>query len=112
MNEIYEAGTRSTWAITQGDSYGKDISSADVPTFGATWSGSWAISQEIGGTPILSGSLTKSDDTTQMLCRITKVQTATILPGEWYLFIRVDNSADGFSKEILRESLTVHEGTI
>lgn len=110
--DIYEQGTRSAWAITQGDSYGKDISSSDVPLFGSTWSGTWAVAETPGGDDIISGSLTKSDDSTEMLCRISSDQTLSLSPGVWYLFIRVSNSADGFSKEILREELTVHIRTV
>lgn len=112
MTTIYEAGTRSTGSITQGDAYGKDLSNATISTFGPEWinSGScWYIVSTPGGNPVCQGLLTLSDDGSELLCRITDEDTSVLSPGVWYLVIRVNNTSDGFTKQVLLEELTVHQ---
>lgn len=93
--------------IVQGDSYWKDFSSPDVSSFDANWTGSWAITQSIGGTVLASGTLSKSTDLKKFYLRVPPAATAALPVGSYYLIVQIDNTVLGYRKEVQQELFSI-----
>jgi hypothetical protein len=91
----------------QGDSYGHDFTSPDIPIFDADWSGKWSIVSSLGKTALLHGTLAKSTDLSMLMLRIRPGQTDAVPVGTYQLVVQVDNPALEFRKEILQNSFKV-----
>ena len=98
----------------QGSSFAYDFTCDDITTFDTGWTGQWAIVKSLDDvsdgndiTPLASGSLTKSDDSTAMQLRITPTDTSSIPVGYYYLVVQVSNTSINFSDEIMQDQFEI-----
>lgn len=92
----------ATIKVYQGDSFGKDYYSDQVPDFSVpTWTGSWAINAALGdGIALASGPLEVSTDHLSMQLRILPGDNEVLEPGAYVLTVEISNADIGFKKEV------------
>jgi hypothetical protein len=88
----------ATIKVYQGDSFGKDYYSAEVPNFSLGWIGDWVINDSVG-VMVSSGDLSVSADFAAMQLRIPPASNE-IPVGEYMLVVQVQNDGMEFKKEI------------
>lgn len=95
----------------QGDSIWVDVTGDALNTVDsvwANWTGSWAIVSTIGGTPLLSGAMTKDATTIgKFYIRIGTTAAATLTVGNYFLVVQVDNTTVDYRQEIVHEKITI-----
>jgi len=95
----------------QGDSLWVDVTGSAMTTVDATWAnwtGTWAIVPAIGGTPELSGTMTKdATEIGKFYVRIGASQMAILAVGTHYLVCQVTNSTVDYVQEVVQEKLTI-----
>ena len=95
----------------QGDSIWVDITGDALDTVDsvwANWTGSWAIVSTLGGTPLLSGAMTKDATTIgKFYIRIGTTAAATLTVGNYFLVVQVDNTTVDYRQEILQAQLRI-----
>lgn len=92
--------------ITQGDSYWKDFSSKKVPTFDASWAGTWGIVDSTGAV-VATGVMAKSTDSTKLELRVNPEDTEPLTPKDYTLVVKIFNPNIKYKKEVSRESITI-----
>lgn len=93
--------------IVAGDSIARDVSSTTVTNF-TGWTGTWAVLPAIGGTPIKTGAMTISTDTTRMECRIPPYDGVDALPaGKVWLELQVSNTTLAFRRTLPQEQIQI-----
>ena len=96
------------YTITQGASFFRSFSETDI-TFDDTWSGVWAILDNVGGTVIEQGTLTESTDSLKLLLRIKDTDTDDIPVGNYVLVVEISNSVTGYSSEVIRDLFIIQK---
>ena len=94
----------------QGDSLWVDVTGDAMDTVDsvwANWTGSWAIASVVGGTPLLSGSMTKGTDIGAFYVRIGSTAMGTLAVGSYFLICEVENTTVDYVQEVVQEKLTI-----
>jgi len=94
----------------QGDSLWVDVSGDAMDTVDsvwANWTGSYAIASTVGGTPLLSGSMTKGTDIGTFYVRIGSTAMGTLAVGNYFLICEVENTTVDYVQEVVQEKLTI-----
>lgn len=102
---------RTKHQCVQGDSFALDFSSDDVPVFDGTWTGTWAIVDELGAakTTLATGAMALSGDLTKIELRVLPADTADI-PAGWYVLVgQITNVSLGFNQEVIQDPFEITE---
>ena len=95
----------ATYKRKQGDSLWINVTCSNTDSIDATWanwSGVWDIASTIGGTPLITGALTRSTSTGTFYLRIGPATTAgwtALATGTYYLTIQIDNTSVDYRHE-------------
>lgn len=106
--------TVKPYKVTQGNSFGIDISCSELGTFDANFTGLWAIVEALDdktdGDDIVTlaeGTMDRSSDDTKFELRILPAETNPIPVGGYMLIAQISNTVLGYSQEVLQRAFTI-----
>lgn len=91
--------------IIQGESIQKGFRNDKITSTGPSWSVTWFIVKNLGGTKLIEGTGTAVAGVFTAI--IDDTQTIALTPGKYYLVLRIKDSITKFAKEI-QEPFTVN----
>ena len=76
------------------------------------WSGKWTIVSELGGSVLLTGSITKLPDLGHFITQVPTANIGTLNPGTYFCCPEISNTSIDFRKELQPQKFVVSEQNV